>query len=256
MNHDSTWTTLRIQTQEQDVQCNLFIDGLFTNAVEHAKHGAFLNAKGKFIAEAVIVSANKESILLCTPIYSLSDLTEHITHYALLHPLTLTPHTHSVVRSMEKIKGTHAFRDPRHQGLGWWSLADYKKADTPTQHWSITKSRYLIGVAEGENIPPKSIILHYNFDKMQSIAWEKGCYLGQELITRTRFTGSINKRIFAITGKSLHPTCAILDQSKNSIGSVLVAHNNIGLGMCLAKPPEGLLFSDGSFLGLTPFSQS
>ena len=39
----------------------------------------------------------------------------------------------------------------------------------------------------------KAFILEYNFEEMQAIDFDKGCYIGQELITRTKRTGEIRK---------------------------------------------------------------
>lgn len=54
--------------------------------------------------------------------------------------------------------------------------------------------RYLFGIAEGaetEDLLP----LNCNYHLLNSISFNKGCYLGQELTQRTFFTGVIRKRI-------------------------------------------------------------
>lgn len=44
-----------------------------------------------------------------------------------------------------------------------------------------------------------AIPLEYNLDGLHGIAYEKGCYMGQELVARTHFQGLIRKRIVPIT---------------------------------------------------------
>jgi folate-binding protein YgfZ len=45
----------------------------------------------------------------------------------------------------------------------------------------------------GEAIP-----LEYNLDGLHGISYEKGCYVGQELIARTHHKGVIRKRVFPV----------------------------------------------------------
>ena len=49
--------------------------------------------------------------------------------------------------------------------------------------------RLRLGVPEGgrDLIPEKSILLESGLDELNAINWKKGCYIGQELTTRTKF---------------------------------------------------------------------
>lgn len=62
------------------------------------------------------------------------------------------------------------------------------------------RERILAGVPEGpfEIAAQKAIPLEYNFDLMKAIDMHKGCYLGQELITRTLHRGVVRKRLFPL----------------------------------------------------------
>ena len=48
------------------------------------------------------------------------------------------------------------------------------------------------GVA-GEAIP-----LEYNLDGLQGVSFEKGCYVGQELVARTHWSGAVRKRLMPL----------------------------------------------------------
>ncbi|KAF1866255.1 hypothetical protein Lal_00024258 [Lupinus albus] len=58
--------------------------------------------------------------------------------------------------------------------------------------WRIEK-----GIAEGSTEIPKgeSVPLEYNLAGLNAISFDKGCYMGQELIARTHHRGVIRKRI-------------------------------------------------------------
>ena len=44
----------------------------------------------------------------------------------------------------------------------------------------------------------KSTLLELRFDELNGVDWEKGCYMGQELTARTKYRGTIKRKIFGI----------------------------------------------------------
>ena len=42
----------------------------------------------------------------------------------------------------------------------------------------------------------KTIILEWNFEELNGISFKKGCYMGQELMSRTKHVGEVRKKIF------------------------------------------------------------
>ena len=50
----------------------------------------------------------------------------------------------------------------------------------------------------------KSIILEYGYEEAGAVSFEKGCYIGQELITRTKRVGEVRKALYCIfTGEDI-----------------------------------------------------
>ncbi len=60
-----------------------------------------------------------------------------------------------------------------------------------------------------ELIKEKSMILEYKYEDAGAIDFEKGCYLGQELITRTKRTGEVRKTLCCIKTSNVKPTEAL-----------------------------------------------
>ncbi|KAL3313960.1 Iron-sulfur clusters incorporation protein [Cichlidogyrus casuarinus] len=92
------------------------------------------------------------------------------------------------------------------------------------------KIRHRLAIPEGcdELLPGESLPLEHNADLNGSVSFNKGCYIGQELTARTRFTGVIRKRILPIRIESQLPTTQMnktpilrLDSEK-PIGSIRV----------------------------------
>ena len=51
----------------------------------------------------------------------------------------------------------------------------------------------------------KSLLLENNFDKINAISWEKGCYVGQEITARMKYRALLKKRIYSLVVKAGSP---------------------------------------------------
>ncbi|MDC0857602.1 hypothetical protein OAP83_02680 [Rickettsiales bacterium] len=94
------------------------------------------------------------------------------------------------------------FKDPRSSKLGYrlyclenesFDSEGFNRVDNDYYHQ--IRIAYKI-VESNELIKEKSIILEFGYKEQNAIAFDKGCYLGQELITRTERLGEIRKKLF------------------------------------------------------------
>ena len=95
----------------------------------------------------------------------------------------------------------NCFLDPRLKNLGY---RFYGKKTAFDKVSDLYQARCLsLGVPDGalDMIVDKSIPLEWGMDELNAIAWNKGCYMGQELTARSRYVGQIRKRAFPITFK-------------------------------------------------------
>ncbi|KAH0456831.1 hypothetical protein IEQ34_014738 [Dendrobium chrysotoxum] len=163
-------------------------------------------------------------------------------------------------------EGWQWHRDPRQECLGFRGIfpsniipplveAD-KEADE--QHfllWRIER-----GVPEGSTEIPKceAIPLEYNLEGLNAISFDKGCYVGQELVARTHHRGVIRKRLLPLiftddSGKELaqevSPGSEVVDKhSKKKVGTVNTALGSRGMGLlkleAALKQPSTLAIKD------------
>ena len=72
--------------------------------------------------------------------------------------------------------------------------------------------RWQLGIAETtkEMIPEKAIPLEHSLHHFHSFSFNKGCYLGQELMARVFHTGVLRKKVFPIVTSLPHETSAFL----------------------------------------------
>lgn len=83
--------------------------------------------------------------------------------------------------------------------------------------------RNLNGVPEGgtQIISGSSVPFESNFDLMNAIDYDKGCYLGQELVARTHFRGAVRKRFFPLV--SLGSASSIASRTGSSTSSIITS---------------------------------
>eukprot|EP01133_Synstelium_polycarpum_P007505 gene7505-8782_t len=107
--------------------------------------------------------------------------------------------------------------DPRHDVMGLRILVPSSKSsvkgDVLSNFPEAQEDVYHLyraqwGIPEGEkDYGYNSVIpLEYNFDLLNGVDFHKGCYLGQELTSRTHYTGLIRKRVFPVAMSSDKPS--------------------------------------------------
>ncbi|URE19648.1 Glycine cleavage T-protein C-terminal barrel domain [Musa troglodytarum] len=86
-----------------------------------------------------------------------------------------------------------------------------------------------------------AVPLEYNLVGLNAISFDKGCYVGQELIARTHHRGVIRKRLFPLKfvndngeemQQAVSPNSDIVDYASNKkVGTVTTALGCHGMGM-------------------------
>ncbi|TXG51070.1 hypothetical protein EZV62_023594 [Acer yangbiense] len=145
--------------------------------------------------------------------------------------------------------GWQWFKDPRLDCLGSRGIFRSGKtpplveADKETAEENYLLWRVEIGVAEGSTEIPKgeAMPLEYNLAGLDAINFDKGCYVGQELIARTHHRGVIRKRLLPLrfldnAGKEVEqkvtPGSEVIDtESGKKAGKVTTALGCRGMGV-------------------------
>jgi tRNA-modifying protein YgfZ len=178
-----------------------FLQGLITNDVFKAPclYAAMLSPQGKFQHDFFIFDI--EGTLYITPEKDrLPALLQRLTMYRLRSDVTLTDVTDQwTLVSGKDEKLDIWFDDPRHADLGHIGLAPTDQSIQTT--WTnYPMQRMTLGIPDGQRDMKidKGIILENNLDELNAIDWKKGCYMGQELISRTKHVGQIRKRLLPV----------------------------------------------------------
>jgi folate-binding protein YgfZ len=96
------------------------------------------------------------------------------------------------------------------------------------------RMRLELGLPDGTRdlVVEKSTLLESNFDALNGVDWDKGCYMGQELTARTKYRGLVKKRLMpvAIVGEAPAPGTPLLRDGKEA-GEMRSSRDGLGLAL-------------------------
>jgi len=240
-----------------------FLQGLVSNDVERAGPAralwsAFLTPQGRFLHE-FFLAERADALILEAEAERRADLIKRLSIYRLRNKATIAPldgwgvfalwgdgATRAVGLAPESgsaapFAGGTVLVDPRlaEAGLRAWlpagseaALAAAGFAPAPLAEWDAHRIR--LGLPDGSRdlVPEKAILLENGFDELKGVDWQKGCYLGQELIARTKYRGLVRKRLMpvAIEGPPPPPgTPVTLGEAE--AGEMRSSAGNVGLAL-------------------------
>lgn len=196
-------------------QARPFLQGLVTNDVgkidqECAIHAGLLSPQGKILFDFFVVKS-AEGVLLDVAKDRAADLVKRLTLYRLRAPVAIRDASESSrvyalfgPASMPgdgNINGGITYPDPRLKTLGRRAIV---AADRPMIANSDTTTydehRIALGVPEGgrdysfgDAFPHEAL-----FDQLNGVSFTKGCYVGQEVVSRMEHRGTARKRIVPV----------------------------------------------------------
>jgi tRNA-modifying protein YgfZ len=193
-----------------------FLQGLVTSDVEklgpgQARFGALLSPQGKILFDFIIVAAPDKhggGFLLDTPRALVPDLARRLGFYKLRAKVTIEDlsETEAVAVRWGGHTARHhdeiAFMDPRLQAMGERIIAER----APIEAFGVESfdnyhaHRIRHGVPEGgkDFIYGDAFPHEADMDQLGGVDFEKGCYVGQEVVSRMEHRGTARSRIVPV----------------------------------------------------------
>ena len=213
-----------------------FLQGLVTNDMakagpRRALFAALLTPQGKFLFDFIVLDDGRGGILLDTARDRLPELARRLALYRLRRRVTIEDVSatlgvsaligdgaaeavglESAAGSARRDGTSIACVDPRLAALGVRLVHPAEEpphldgigAGTPDDYHA---HRLALAVPEGgrDVLVDKSFILESNFEELNGVDFDKGCYVGQELTARTKFRGKIRRRLHGVTARTALP---------------------------------------------------
>lgn len=191
---------------------NLVTCDLDPLAPGEAAFGALLTPQGKILFDFFVVCLDGESFYLDTDALQADALAKRLAMYKLRAKVAVIRTTLRVIAvwgSGVAPNGLCTFRDPRTADMGTRVIIDTDdkiEADSGDAA-AYDAHRITQGVPQGgvDFIWGDAFPHETNMDLMHGVSFTKGCYVGQEVVSRTQHRGTARRRILRATFAGLPP---------------------------------------------------
>jgi tRNA-modifying protein YgfZ len=223
-----------------------FLQSLLTCDVQSPQpgqgaYGALLTPQGKILFDFFTL-ATETGFLLDAAATSADDLVKRLTMYRLRRKIEIAPKPDLAVAAIwgsndpPYLEGAHVFRDPRAAGLGHRAIAPKRALDAAATADSDQYDihRMALGIADSErDIGSGQMFPHEaNLDQLHGVSFTKGCFVGQEVVSRMEHRGTARSRIVPVrfNGPQPPPDTAVTAGDR-SLGRILSGHDGRGLAL-------------------------
>lgn len=227
-----------------------FFQGLITNDVAKldsagALYTALLTPQGKILFDFFLVRADDKgsgkTLLIDCASTQAADLAKRLTFYKLRAAVEIEnlSESHGIIAhwgdaDAPEIEGAVVFADPRVSDMGRRIIAPVGAIaglapDSGTHAAGDAENRYhalriscglpdsIRDIGSGEMFPHES-----NLDQLGAVDFKKGCYVGQEVVSRTEHRGTARKRVLPIRADGTAPVSGdTISADGKPIGTVL-----------------------------------
>ncbi len=169
-----------------------FLNGLVTNEMSGEAPSAFaalLTPQGKVLCD-MIVHAHEDALYLDIPAPAAEDLIKRLTMYRLRRKIEISDES----ETLGVLIGGDAPPDPRHADLPARSIAG---RGVPTADDGYNAARIALGAPElfKDYTPSELFPADVDMDWLNGVNLKKGCFVGQEVVSRMHRRGTIRKRM-------------------------------------------------------------
>lgn len=199
-----------------------FLDRLITCDLDRVsvgapRFGALLTPQGKITADFIVWEAEERAYLLDVSRACAPDLIKRLNLYKLRARLTIG----DITGECAVFAGWNAplppmalsAPDPRVAALGWRAVAAPSSIGADASRDDYDTHRVAVGVPEGgrdfafgDAFPHEALM-----DQMAGVDFDKGCYVGQEVVSRMQHRGTARTRIVPLDyeGDAAEPGAAV-----------------------------------------------
>ncbi|HSU98729.1 MAG TPA: folate-binding protein [Roseiarcus sp.] len=227
-----------------------FLQGLLTNDVERlepgeARYAALLTPQGKILFDMIVVRApdgEEAGYLIDCAAAQSADLSKRLGFYRLRAKVAVADV--SAERAVAAfwggepptVAGSVVYADPRDSRLGWRAImARPAAAAAGLAHVGEYEGlRIAVGAPKGglDFAYADAFPQDANFDLLHGIDFEKGCYVGQEVVSRMKHRGAVRKRVARVklAGPAPAPGTPVMD-GELAVGALGSASGREALAM-------------------------
>ena len=227
---------------------NEFLQNLITNDINKCSedniiYSCLLSPQGKFLSDFFIFKKD-EKYLIETHSFFYEKLLKKLNLYKLRSKVHINEvnnlHSYSVFGDIQKDQDTFIFNsDPRNKNIGLKLIHLKKNPEIFDNLNEINEWKYhqiliqnTVPLSHYDLEENKSLLLENNFENLNSISWDKGCYVGQEITARMKYRALLKKKIYSLEIKEGSPLIGqLIKDNENEFGEIISIKNDSVLAM-------------------------
>ena len=226
-----------------------FLHNLLTQDVEtlsagELRFGALLSPPGRLLFD-LFLWGEADAVVLDVDADRREALLQRLTMYRLRAQVTVEPDDRPVFAAWDGDAAGFT-TDPRAPGLGGRCYGGVVEPEATEADWQA--HRLCVGVPDPTTDAPsdKTYPIEANFDLLNGIDFQKGCFIGQETTSRMKRRGSIKTRMLPLTFDGPPPAFGteILNGELRA-GEVLSGVDGAAMALVRLDRLEGALTVDG-----------
>ncbi len=225
-----------------------FLQNLITNDIdkcsnENYLYSCLLSPQGKFLSDFFIFKKDKKYILE-THSFFYEKLLKKLNLYKLRSKVRIEEinnlYSFAVFGDLQKDQDTLIFNiDPRNINIGIKLIHLNKDPEILDGLNQINEEKYheiliqnKVPLSHYDLEENKSLLLENNFDNLNSISWDKGCYVGQEITARMKYRALLKKKIYSLKIRDGSPIIGqLIKDNESEFGKIISIKNNFVLAM-------------------------
>ena len=242
-----------------------FLQGLISNDIYKCKsdtpiYSCMLSPQGKFLADFFIIQESDKYLIEIHEKY-LESFISKIQIYKLRSKVNIIENKKMcsiILFSKENIRLDNiikSFSDPRNENIGYKIYIDKNELNKiknmkmePYDTYKEILIKNLVPNSTNDLTVNKSLLLENNFDNLNAIDWDKGCYVGQEITARMKYRAILKKQLYLL--EIIKGEININDDvclEKNNFGKVISKVNQYILCMLKIELVEKTLNNKENF---------
>ncbi len=210
---------------------NLVTADVLGLAEGEARYAALLTPQGKILFDFFVLKTAEGYLLDCAA-SQLEELMKRLMFYRLRAKIMIKARPDLEVGvSLSQPAGPAAYADPRSPLMGWRIITE--KGTLP-EGSGYESQRITLGLADSDgDMGTGQLFPHEaNLDQLGAVSFSKGCYIGQEVVSRMEHRATARSRILPVRFEgAARPRDAEIKSGDKTVGTVLSSSGNMALAL-------------------------
>ncbi|WP_342267673.1 folate-binding protein [Candidatus Tisiphia endosymbiont of Empis tessellata] len=184
-----------------------FLHNLTTNDIKNNNYcySYALNNQGRYLFDFFVLKLSATRLFIDINVNQSDLFKNHLVQYKLRAKIEVNDLTniYQVIYSKQQLE-FNGYKDPRYEQLGFRSIVSKDVPITAGTAGLYLQDKYNFAIVDGyeDLIFNRSIPVEYGCEELNAVSYTKGCYIGQEVISRTKYQGVVRKKIFKLYSPS------------------------------------------------------